>query len=208
MFQFIFYEALNPKVVGSSPTPATKESLAFKSGFFYLFQICCRAHVRRLADIGSKPARLWRVLVASALSMMQDESLIIRLIEMGISGFLTKNCDPEEIVQAIVSACRHGFHTNNYVTKVMQKALYQGNHVKLKSPAPLTRQEMKVLQLICRQKTSPEIADILNVSKRTIESHRHNLLIKTGSKNTAGLVSYALKHDSLSTLRDFCEDPS
>ena len=58
----------------------------------------------------------------------------------------------------------------------------------------LTKREMEVLQLICKEQTSAEIADLLYLSPRTVENHRKNLLEKTGAKNTAGLVIFAIQN--------------
>ena len=58
----------------------------------------------------------------------------------------------------------------------------------------LTPREVEILQLICQQYTSAEIADILSISSRTVEGHRNNLLEKTKTKNIAGLVVYAIQN--------------
>jgi DNA-binding CsgD family transcriptional regulator len=58
----------------------------------------------------------------------------------------------------------------------------------------LTKREYEILQLICKQKNASEIAELLDLSPRTIEGHRNNLLAKTESKNIAGLVLYAIRN--------------
>jgi len=67
-------------------------------------------------------------------------------------------------------------------------------------PVELTAREKEVLQLICRELTNQEIADKFSVSVRTIEGHRNNLLLKTGCRNTAGLVMFAIKHGIIEIL--------
>jgi DNA-binding CsgD family transcriptional regulator len=63
------------------------------------------------------------------------------------------------------------------------------------NPVPeLSAREREVLELICKENTAQEIADLLSISKRTVEGHRRNLLGKTGTKNMAGLVVFALKN--------------
>jgi len=62
-------------------------------------------------------------------------------------------------------------------------------------PANLTDREVEVLELICKQLTNQQIADQLYISIRTVDAHRRNLLQKTAAKNTAGLVTYAIRHD-------------
>lgn len=61
-------------------------------------------------------------------------------------------------------------------------------------PATLTTRETEILNLICRQLTAPEIADQLCLSTRTVDGHRASLLEKTGARNTAGLVLFAIKN--------------
>ena len=61
-------------------------------------------------------------------------------------------------------------------------------------PVELTPREKEILQMICQELSTPEIADRLFLSARTVEGHRNNLLLKTGCKNTAGLVLFAVKH--------------
>jgi DNA-binding NarL/FixJ family response regulator len=67
-------------------------------------------------------------------------------------------------------------------------------------PVELTAREMEVLKLICGEMTNHEIADELCVSVRTIEGHRNNLILKTGSRNTAGLVLFAVRYNIIDAL--------
>ena len=61
-------------------------------------------------------------------------------------------------------------------------------------PVELTARELEILQFICKEFSNQEIAEALFISIRTVEGHRNNLLLKTGCKNTAGLVLFAVKH--------------
>ena len=61
--------------------------------------------------------------------------------------------------------------------------------------SPLTIREKEILELICKEFTTPEIAEKLYLSVRTVDGHRNHLLEKTGARNTAGLVLYALRYD-------------
>ena len=65
---------------------------------------------------------------------------------------------------------------------------------------PLTEREKEVLHLICKEKSNPEIADELYVSVRTVEAHKRNLIEKTGCKNVAGLVLYAIERNLFDDL--------
>jgi DNA-binding CsgD family transcriptional regulator len=79
--------------------------------------------------------------------------------------------------------------------EIMRKGLTKKTHtISFENVNKLTAREKEVLQLICKQLNSNEIAEKLFLSTRTVVGHRNNLLLKTGSRNTAGLVLYALKH--------------
>lgn len=130
------------------------------------------------------------------LSMYDDDKFIIHLIEMGANGYLLKNADPEEVEDALNAVMENGFYFNNHVSRVMLKGLIskQKEKPKFDDTAEFTQREMQVLQLICKEHTNVEIANKLFLSTRTIDGYRNKLLIKTGAKNTAGIVMYAVKH--------------
>ena len=73
----------------------------------------------------------------------------------------------------------------NFMSKEKPKPVFE-------NPNKLSKREIEILDLICRQYTAPEIAEKLFISIRTVEGHRNNILEKTGVRNTAGLVVYAL----------------
>ena len=131
------------------------------------------------------------------LSVHANERLVVRMIEAGSSGYLVKNCDKEELVMAIHSVFKSGFYINAQVLKAIQAAAAQKgkpargiHHI----PIELSAREKEVLQLICKEYSNVEIAKKLFISPRTAEGHRNNLLAKTGCRNTAGLVLFAVKY--------------
>lgn len=126
------------------------------------------------------------------LSGHQDENLITFLIESGAHGYLVKDCDPQEVYEAIESVYTKG----SYINKLTLEALQRRSRVKQKpaSPVALTKREQEILDLICKELTSEEMAEKLYISVKTVNGHRINLLEKTGTKNTAGLVVFALKN--------------
>lgn len=132
------------------------------------------------------------------LTMHTDDEFIVHLLEKGASGFLPKDKDIEVVVDAIHSIMENGYYFDEHISKAMVKDL-----VKTKKVNPsfttkhLSEKEILIINLICGENTNKEIADKLGVSTRTIDSHRENILIKTGSKNTAGIVMYAVKHNLL-----------
>jgi DNA-binding NarL/FixJ family response regulator len=139
--------------------------------------------------------RLYPQVKVIILSMHNDHSMISRLMEIGANSYLTKNSDSETIYQAIKTCFEQEFFFN----ELTNKALLTGLRTKRVEPvaaddAQLNDKEMKILKLMCEEKTTKEIADIVDISPRTVESIRDKLKFKTGAKSMAGLVMYAVKH--------------
>lgn len=134
------------------------------------------------------------------LSMNNEDVLIFDAIAGGAHGFLPKDKTVEEVVDAIYSVMENG----RYYSERVANALALGTRGIARSvsyPASrLTAKEVEVLRWICRQKTNKEIASSLGVSTRTVESQRNSILQKTGTRNTAGLVVYALKNKLISLI--------
>ena len=128
------------------------------------------------------------------LSMEDDEPIVLYLIEKGVNGYLLKNADPDEMEFALKKVVSEDFYFSNYLSELIVKNVAKKNTKKYKGAGELTKRELYVLELICKQHTAEEIADKLNLSVRTIEGYRRKLLDKTKSKNMAGLVVYALKN--------------
>ena len=129
------------------------------------------------------------------LSMHNDHSMISRLMEIGANSYLTKNSDPETIYQAIKTCFEQEFFFN----ELTNKALLTGLRTKRSDIAGpqdvnLSDKEVRVLKLMCEEKTTKEIADIVEISPRTVEAIRDKLKTKTGAKSMAGLVMYAVKN--------------
>ena len=131
------------------------------------------------------------------LSVHANERLIARMIEAGASGYLIKNCDREELITAIKTVMQSGHYINSQVLQAIQHSAGKKNK-ELKNishiPIDLTEREKEILVLICKERSNSEIAEELFISVRTVEGHRNNLLMKTGCKNTAGLVVFAIKN--------------
>jgi DNA-binding NarL/FixJ family response regulator len=135
---------------------------------------------------------------AIILSSHEAENFILATIQAGANGYLAKNAEPEEVEQAIREVHQNDFYFTVPMLEIMRKGLTKKvQPVSLDGENQLTARETEVLKLICKQFSSAEIAEQLFLSSRTVEGHRNNLLIKTESRNTAGLVLYALKHQLL-----------
>jgi DNA-binding NarL/FixJ family response regulator len=115
-------------------------------------------------------------------------------MEIGANSYLTKNSDSETIYQAIKTCYEQEFFFN----ELTNKALLTGLRTRKNEPehvmdAQLSDKEIRILKLMCEEKTTKEIADIVDISPRTVEAIRDKLKTKTGAKSMAGLVMYAVK---------------
>lgn len=127
------------------------------------------------------------------LSVHDDENFIADLIEHGAHGYLVKDSDPNEVFTAIESVFTKGTYINDRALKAIQSRM--GKKIPRRTiNIEITKREEEILQLICQQYTAEEIAKKLFISVKTVNGHRNNLLLKTGSKNVTGLVLYAVKH--------------
>ena len=125
-----------------------------------------------------------------ALSMYGDEEYHFKMINAGAKGFLLKDSEIDEVKNAIQAV---GKGTNYFSPEIMYNLVKKINSGKTRSGI-LSERESEVLYHICKGLSNHEIADVLNVSKRTIDKHRENILSKTQSKNTASLIMYAIKN--------------
>jgi two-component system, NarL family, response regulator DegU len=128
------------------------------------------------------------------LSTHDDEVSIVRMMELGASGYVLKTAEPDEVENAIRSVKDSGYYFSDLVSRVMLQGLVKKEKVKpvYNVVDPLTERELEVLRAICQEMTTTEIAGKLFLSPRTVEFHRNNILLKTGARNVAGLVVYAM----------------
>ncbi|HQW69561.1 MAG TPA: response regulator transcription factor [Flavobacterium sp.] len=130
-----------------------------------------------------------------ALTSYNTKSFIVNMIEIGASSFLVKNSTPQEMILTINEVINKGFYYNESVMKVLTEVNSSSSRKSIFfKQEELTTREREVLELICNQLSTAEIAEKLFISPRTVETHRTTLLIKTGSQNLAGLVVYAIQN--------------
>jgi DNA-binding NarL/FixJ family response regulator len=131
------------------------------------------------------------------LSMYEDERFVYHLMENGAHGYLLKNAEPQEIRRAIMEVQEKGYYLNNFVNRILLKR----SHAKQKVAPSLTHEitlndkERDVLRFICMEFTAQEIAQKMDISPRTVEAIKDRLMERFGSKNTAGLVFFAVKNN-------------
>ena len=130
------------------------------------------------------------------LSTYFSKAFIVNMIELGAGAYLPKNATPDEVVATIREVYTNGFSYNQAVLEVIRDNMLQKSKPKmpLSFGVDITSREKEILQLICEEYTTGEIAEKLFISPRTVDGHRNNLLEKLGCKNVAGLVVYAIQH--------------
>lgn len=128
------------------------------------------------------------------LSTHNKEDLIAHAMDSGAAGYMLKSADTDEIEGAIRSVRESGYYYSDRVSHVMLHSVVRKQKVKptFREVDPLSERELEVLRAICQGLTNTEIAGKLFISPRTVDGHRNNMLLKTGAKNTAGLVVYAM----------------
>ncbi|PKP11755.1 MAG: DNA-binding response regulator [Bacteroidetes bacterium HGW-Bacteroidetes-4] len=128
-----------------------------------------------------------------ALSMFGEEDYYYRMINAGVKGFLLKNSEINEVIEAIKQVNKGNSYFSQELLYNVIKSFKPHKEVETEL-ANLSKRELQVLEEICKGLSNQEIADNLFISKRTVDKHRANLLSKTNSKNTANLIMYAIKN--------------
>ena len=128
------------------------------------------------------------------MSSHYKRSFIGIMLKTGVSAFLPKGISPKQLLEIIIEVAEKGFFFFPDQLDIIRE------QISSKSPKPIlnddnkiSEREMEVLRLLCRQKTAKEIAEILFIAPRTVEGHKNTLFVKTGAKNLAGLVIYAIQ---------------
>ncbi len=130
------------------------------------------------------------------LSMFDEDDLIIDMLEAGAKGYLLKNANKEQIIEAIKTVYNGDPYycktTSNKLTQMIAKSKF--NPYRKKEAIEFSDREKEIITLVCQELTNKEIADKLFLSSRTVEGHRLKIMEKMNVKNPVGLVVYALKH--------------
>ncbi|MGC4100809.1 response regulator [Ferruginibacter sp.] len=131
-----------------------------------------------------------------ALSMFNDDNLVIDMMEAGAKGYLLKNAHKSEIIEAIKTVHKHEMYyckqTSNKLIQLLAKS-NTGFHKESLRPK-FSKKEMEVISLICQEFSNSEISTQLCLSIRTIEGYRKKIQEKMMVKNTAGIVVYAIRN--------------
>jgi DNA-binding NarL/FixJ family response regulator len=128
------------------------------------------------------------------LSMYGDEHFYSLMVECGASGFLLKDSDIEEVYSAVEMVMNGDSYFSTALLDSLTRNMSRLAMTVSTDEDALSDREIEILVEVCRGLSNQEIADKLFISKRTVDKHRANILEKTGCKNTANLVVYAIKN--------------
>lgn len=131
------------------------------------------------------------------LTMHDNQEYLNQIIRSGAKGFVLKNTDKDELVEAIKTVASG----ENFFSKDISKLIIDNYIKNAKEPErnnnykeiPLTKREIEILKLIASGYSNQEIANMLFISYNTVDTHRKNIMHKLAIKNTAGLVRYAIE---------------
>lgn len=145
--------------------------------------------------------------VLEQLSMMEESPKIIvmsshyapsymgQMLKLGCDAFLPKEIDPEELIEIIYRVYEYGhYFLEEQIVSLRKQVATKSPKLHINSKDSLSERELEVLELLCQQLTTKEIADRLFISPKTIEMHKGNLLVKTGVRNSVGLIMYAVQN--------------
>ncbi len=133
------------------------------------------------------------------LSMFGDNAYYSHMMAVGAKGFLLKDSGFDEVVAAVHTVNDGGEYFSASLLEALShsmRSVHIGDTVadEIVDADRLSEREIEILVAICQGLSTQEIADKLYISKRTVDKHRANILEKSGCKNTASLVVYAIRH--------------
>jgi DNA-binding NarL/FixJ family response regulator len=128
------------------------------------------------------------------VSMHNDQSVVSEIIMAEAEGYILKNTGKKELFDALNKVANHGTYYSNEVLSVMMQNIKVEKKT-IEEIHPLSEREIEILQLIVEEYSSEQIAEKLFISKRTVDTHRINILSKTNSKTLVGLIKYAVRNN-------------
>lgn len=121
-----------------------------------------------------------------ALSMFSESQVVAEMIDAGISGYILKNTGKQELIEALNKVAKGENYFGPDITMQLMKSFKRGH-----DESRLTDREIEIIRLIEQDFINKQIADMLFISERTVETHRKNILRKTNTQSVVGLLKYA-----------------
>lgn len=131
------------------------------------------------------------------VSMLDKEEIMLRMLRMGVKGYLSKDVEPSDLKRALDAIMYKGFYYTDFITGRLLHDLQKESSGKSRQQL-LTERETEILQWMCTELSYKEIAAKLNLSVKTIDIYKDNLCKKTGCLSRVGLVIYAVRNEIFS----------
>jgi two-component system invasion response regulator UvrY len=129
------------------------------------------------------------------ISMIEKEEAIVKMLKLGVKGYLCKDVEPQELGEALRAIASKGFYYTDFVTGKLVHSLQLGQEsTDANGVKQMNEQERKFLHFACSEMTYQEIADKMFLSPKTIDGYRNSLFEKLKVKSRVGLALYAVKH--------------
>jgi DNA-binding NarL/FixJ family response regulator len=130
------------------------------------------------------------------VSMIEKEETIVKMLKLGVKGYVCKDVEPKELGEALEAVNNKGYYYTDFITGKLVHSLQNGNAEKQKELEinPINNQEKQFLELACSELTYAEIADKMCLSPKTIDGYRNSLFEKLKVKSRVGLVLFAIKN--------------
>ena len=137
-----------------------------------------------------------------AITPEQSANTVVDALRSGVKSYVKKDCDIAEIISSVKETGAGNKFFCGQILETIQKASIDVDDIDFESfscePVILSDREMEIIKLIAEGNTNSQIADLLHLSPHTITTHRKNIMTKLGTKNTAGIVMYAVKTELVS----------
>ena len=132
-----------------------------------------------------------------AISMYNEDNLVIDMLEAGARGYLLKNTKRAEVIQAVKDVFEGRTYYCHDTSERLIRLIAENKYIPYRyhSQPNFSKKEIEIMILICKQYTNKEIASALNLSFRTIEGYREKIQEKTESRNSIGIAIYAIRHN-------------
>lgn len=128
------------------------------------------------------------------ISMIEKEETIVKMLKLGVKGYLCKDVEPDELHNALLAVANKGYYYTDFITGKLVHSLIHEDQASSNGTASLNDREREFLKLACTEMTYVEIADKMSLSPKTIDGYRNALFEKLNIKSRVGLVMYAIKN--------------
>jgi DNA-binding NarL/FixJ family response regulator len=128
------------------------------------------------------------------LTMHPDVTYAIRAFEAGASGYVLKHSASSELLTAIQEAMKGRTYVTPMIAGELMQAYHEGSYRQAEEGPQLTQRQREILQLLVEGNSAKEVANLLNISPRTVEFHKYSMMTKLKLKSVSALIQYAIKH--------------